>query len=107
MVHGTRAHRSSAAAAVAVMLLAIASASPTGEQAPQQTLRVATRIVPPFAIEDHGQLTGFSVDLWQEISNRLHLTSEFVVKGSLPELLGSVRSGEAALAISAISITAE
>lgn len=107
MLCGTQPGRSRTAAAVAAMLLVIAASRPAGEPAPQETLRVATRLVAPFALEEHGQLTGFSIELWQEISKQLHAKSEFVVKPSLPELLRSVRSGEAALAISAISITAE
>jgi polar amino acid transport system substrate-binding protein len=89
------------------MLLVIVGARPAGEEEPQETLRVATRLVAPFAVEENGQLAGFSVELWQEIAKQLHVTSEFVVKPTLPELLRSVRIGEAALAISAISITAE
>jgi polar amino acid transport system substrate-binding protein len=103
---GMRARRC-AAAAVAAMLLVIAGSRAAGEQAPQETLRVATRLVAPFALEEHGHLTGFSIELWQEISNQIHARSEFVVKPSLPAMLRSVQSGEAALAISAISITAE
>jgi polar amino acid transport system substrate-binding protein len=99
--------RSLAAGAVAALLLTIGGSHAAGEQGPPDTLRVATRLVAPFALEEHGQLTGFSIDLWQAISEQLHVKSEFVVKPSLPELLRSVRSGEAALAISAISITAE
>jgi polar amino acid transport system substrate-binding protein len=95
------------AAAVTAMLLAIAGARPTGDQGPKATLRVATRLVAPFALEEHGRLTGFSIELWQEISSRLGAKSEFTVKPSLADLLQSVRSGESEVAISAISITAE
>jgi len=107
MFFGIRAHHSQTAAAVAAIFLLIAGSRAAGEQASQETLTVATRLVTPFALEEHGQLTGFSIDLWQEISNELHVKSQLVVKPSLPELLQSVQSGEAAGAISAISITAE
>jgi len=107
LLYRMRACRSRAGAAVTAMLLLVAASRPAGEQPPQETLRVATRLVAPFALDEHGQLTGFSIELWQEISTQLHTKSEFVVKPSLPELLQSVRSGEAALAISAISITAD
>ena len=76
-------------------------------QAQPQSVRVATRLVKPFVFEDKGQLTGFSVDLWQEIANQLNVKSEFVVKPSVRDLLASVNGQEANLGIAAISITAE
>jgi polar amino acid transport system substrate-binding protein len=76
-------------------------------QAPTETLRVATRVVKPFVFEDGGQLTGFSIELWQEISSELHVKSEFLVKPTVQDLLDSVKSKEATLGIAAISITAE
>jgi polar amino acid transport system substrate-binding protein len=107
MLDRNGARRLLPAAVVASMLLVIAVARPAGQAAPQETVRVATRLVAPFALEEQGQLTGFSIELWQEIAKQLHLNSEFVVKPTVPELLRTVQSGEAALAISAISITAE
>jgi polar amino acid transport system substrate-binding protein len=76
-------------------------------QAPTPSVRVATRLVRPFVFEEGGELKGFSIDLWKEISRRLGLTSEFVVKPTVQELLQSVKANEAALGIAAISITAE
>jgi len=70
-------------------------------------LRVATRIVKPFVFEDKGKLTGFSVELWNEIAKQLNLKSEFVVNTTVRDLLASVNNHEAALGIAAISITAE
>jgi polar amino acid transport system substrate-binding protein len=76
-------------------------------QAPTSSVRVATRVVRPFVFEEGGELKGFSIDLWQEISRRLGVKSEFVVKPTVQELLQSVKANEAALGIAAISITAE
>jgi polar amino acid transport system substrate-binding protein len=64
-------------------------------------------LVKPFVFEEKGSLTGFSVDLWQEITKQMNVKSEFVVKPTVKELLASVNSHEAALGIAAISITAE
>jgi polar amino acid transport system substrate-binding protein len=90
--------------ALALLLLApgLAAAQPA-----EPPVRVATRLVRPFVFEERGQLTGFSVELWREISQQANLRSTFLVKGTVQELLDSVRSGESALGISAISITAE
>jgi polar amino acid transport system substrate-binding protein len=76
-------------------------------QTPTGTLRVATRQVRPFVFEEGGELTGFSIELWQEIGNQLNTKSEFVVKPTVQELLDSVRSHDSEVGIAAISITAE
>ena len=76
-------------------------------QAPAGTLRVATRVVKPFVFEEGGQLTGFSIELWQEISSQLNIKSEFLIKPTVQDLLTSVKSKESALGIAAISVTAE
>lgn len=73
----------------------------------ETTLRVATRQVKPFVFEANGQLTGFSVELWQEIARHMNVQSQFVIKPTVKELLAGVSDGEAALGIAAISITAE
>ncbi len=76
-------------------------------QAQQENLRVATRLVKPFVFDERGKLTGFSVELWQEITKQMNVKSEFIIKPTVKELLASVKSQEAALGIAAISITAE
>ncbi|HWH76900.1 MAG TPA: transporter substrate-binding domain-containing protein, partial [Candidatus Binatus sp.] len=76
-------------------------------QSKNDQLRVATRLVQPFVFEANGNLTGFSVELWQEIAKQMNVKSDFVVKPTVKELLDAVKSKEAALGISAISITAE
>ncbi len=76
-------------------------------QQPAPPLRVATRIVAPFVSEEGGKLTGFSMDLWQSIADELKLKSEMFVAPTVKDLLATVESGKADLAIAAISITAE
>jgi polar amino acid transport system substrate-binding protein len=80
----------------------IATAPPTAD-----VLRVATRLLPPFAMEDHGRFTGFSMDLWQKVAAELGKTSNIVVYPTLPEVLSAVQDKKVDLAIAAISITAE
>jgi len=70
-------------------------------------LYVATRVVKPFVFEQNGKLTGFSIELWQEIAAQMNVNPEFVVKPTVKELLDAVKSRQAVLGISAISITAE
>jgi polar amino acid transport system substrate-binding protein len=90
--------------AVLSVFLAVTSAF---AQPAEQHLRVATRLIKPFVFEENRALTGFSIELWQEISRQLNARSEFVMKPSVKELLEATRSKEVDLAIAAISITAE
>ena len=87
-----------------VFLFALPSA---WAQPREATLQVATRLVKPFVFEERGQLTGFSVELWQEISRQMNTQSEFLVKPTVQELIRSIKSKEAELGIAAISITAD
>jgi polar amino acid transport system substrate-binding protein len=91
---------------VTAFLLLVTAASALG-QPREQKLRVGTRIVKPFVFEENRALTGFSIELWQEISRQLDAQSEFIMKPSVKELLEATRSKELDLAIAAISITAE
>src|SRR5574341_2680553 len=90
--------------ALVFVLLAYA---PAWSQPRAENLRVATRLVKPFVFEEKGQLTGFTVDLWQEITKQMNVQSEFIVKPTVKDLLAGVYAHEAALGIAAISITAE
>ena len=92
---------------VAALLLLLLSPGPAQAKESEPNLRVATRLVKPFVFEEKGQLTGFSVELWQEISKQMNVKSEYIVKPTVKELLASVNAHEAALGIAAISITAE
>jgi polar amino acid transport system substrate-binding protein len=76
-------------------------------QESEQPLRVATRLVKPFVFEENGKLVGFSIELWQRISNHMKVKSEFVIKPTVADLLSAIKSKEADVGIAAISITAE
>ena len=79
---------------------------PVAAQSKEPTLEVATREVTPFVFQENGRLTGFSIELWQEIAKQMNVKWRFIVKPTVKELLDSVNSREAELGISAISITA-
>lgn len=93
----------------AVLCLALAGAQ--GGQAQDtvksESLKVATRIVPPLVLKDKDALTGFSIDLWKAIAGRLNVATEFQVNADVPSLLATVKSKQADLGIAAISVTAE
>src|SRR4029453_7047727 len=76
-------------------------------QPKEEKLRVATRLVRPFVFEENGRLTGFSVELWQQIALHMNVQSEFVVKPTVRDLLASVDDHDANLGIAGIPTTAE
>jgi polar amino acid transport system substrate-binding protein len=87
--------------------LLLCTATIATAQEPAHGVRVATRVIPPMVIDDHGRLTGFSIELWNAIADKLKLATEYKVAPDVGALLEEVRSGKAELGISAISITAE
>jgi polar amino acid transport system substrate-binding protein len=87
-------------------LILLAPSAVLAAQRPEH-VHVATRLVKPFVFEENGKLTGFSVELWQEIAGQMNAKFDFVIKPTVQELLAAVKSKDAALGIAAISITAE
>lgn len=75
------------------------------QQSPPQELRVVTRVLPPMVVERGGELTGFGIDLWKEIAQRLKLKITYHVAPDVGALLADVRSGKADLGVGAISVT--
>jgi polar amino acid transport system substrate-binding protein len=72
-----------------------------------KTLKVATRIIPPFVTEDNGDLGGFSIELWKNIAQELDLKSDFIKNENVNDLLNAVKSKQADLGIAATSVTAK
>lgn len=75
-----------------------------GDKAP---IKVGTRLVKPFVFKEEGELTGFSIDLWNEIAQGLGIETEYDVHETLEELFGAVKDGQDLVAIAAISITSK
>ena len=72
-----------------------------------QSLKVVTRVIPPFVIQQNDRLSGFSVDLWKALTDKMGVKSMFIVKPTVVDLLASLKSHEADVGIAAISISAE
>ncbi len=96
-----------AGASVALWLLqaALPVIGPAAAQQPAGELRVVTRVLPPMVVERQGQLTGFAIDLWNEISQRLKLKTTYHIAPDVGSLLSDVRSSKANLGVGAISVT--
>ncbi len=90
----------------AFLLCLVFSAPICAQTAPaQREVNVATRVLPPMVVERDGALTGFSIELWNEIASRLKLTTNYRVQPDVRALLEDVRSGHSSLGVAAISIT--
>jgi polar amino acid transport system substrate-binding protein len=72
-----------------------------------KTLKVITKILPPFVTEENGELGGFSIELWKNIAQELEIKSDFKKTASIPGLLSAIEDKQADLSIAAISVTAE
>lgn len=69
-------------------------------------LTVAVREVPPFAMRDTaGNWEGLSVDLWQDVADKLNIEFEWL-ELPLDETIARLRDGTVDVAIAAISVTA-
>ena len=71
------------------------------------TLKMATRIVPPFVLKKDGELTGFSIDLGMALAKIIGVKLEPALAETLPELLQAVRVQNADFGLAAISITSK
>jgi ABC-type amino acid transport substrate-binding protein len=92
--------------ALAVVLLS--SRQLTGAARAQQSdtpLIVATKPLEPFVYLNGPEPTGFSIDLWAEIANRLDLTYDWLPFETVSEILTAVETGEADVAIAGVSMT--
>jgi polar amino acid transport system substrate-binding protein len=90
----------------AALGLAAVLAAPAFAQSGGREVVVATRILPPVVVDRAGNLTGFSIDLWNRIAGRLRLKTQYQRAPDIGTLLQDVRAGTAELGVAAISITA-
>lgn len=101
------------------MFGALAAGTPIANAAPEPTpapapvtpgraVTVAVHTLAPFVMTtSSGALTGFSVDLWNEIAQRLDYDTTYVDTGDVAGQLAAVADGRAQIAVGGISITAE
>jgi polar amino acid transport system substrate-binding protein len=72
-----------------------------------KTLKLVTRLVPPFVTEANGELGGFSIELWQNIAQELDIKSEFTKTITVTELLNTIKTKQVDAGIAAISVTSQ
>src|SRR5690242_19973394 len=92
---------------LAVLSLMLGPGPAPAAQGSPAEIRVATRVLPPLVVQqDADTLSGFSIDLWNEIGKRLQFKTRYDVAPDVVDLLERVRSGADDVGISALSITA-
>lgn len=72
----------------------------------QRTLKVGVSIFEPLVMEKGTDLTGFSVDLWNEVAGELNADTEFRV-ASFEEKLALTRDGRVDVSVGGITISEE
>jgi polar amino acid transport system substrate-binding protein len=94
--------------ATALWLTATLFVSAAQAQTEPQELRVVTRILPPLVVnQPGGPLSGFSIELWNKIAEKLQVKTNYQIAPDVRALLEEVRAGKADVGISAVSITAD
>ncbi|WP_240630914.1 transporter substrate-binding domain-containing protein [Mycolicibacterium sp. GF69] len=89
------------------------SASADPEPRPQpvpevQTVTAAVHTLEPFVMSTaSGELTGFSIELWEEIAKRRDWTTHYLDTDDVRGQLAAVTDGRAEVAVGGISLTAE
>ncbi|MGW0160328.1 transporter substrate-binding domain-containing protein [Mycobacterium sp. NPDC003323] len=93
----------------AIVVAGHAAAEPPADPQPEpRSVSVAVHTLEPFVMRaGGGDLTGFSVDLWNEIAQRLGWTTEYQDVGNVRGQLDAVGSRRADVAVGGISLTAE
>jgi polar amino acid transport system substrate-binding protein len=92
-----------AALALVIILTPLSAALAQGSD---QQLRVVTRVLPPVVVQQPGgKLSGFSIELWERIAEKLKLQASFHIAPNVGALLADLRSGKADVGVAAISIT--
>jgi len=72
--------------------------------ADKQTV-VVVKQISLFVIIEHGKLSGFSIDLWRELSTRAGFKTTYQSVDSLAELFDGIENDSADAAIAAVTIT--
>jgi len=93
---------------VALLAFIVGAFTVAAQDLPVQVreVNIVTRVLPPMVIERDKALTGFSIELMDEIANRLKFRVSYRVAPDVQALLEDIGARRADIGISAVSITA-
>lgn len=84
------------------------AAADPGPDTASGPVTVVVHPLEPFVMEtSSGELTGFSIDLWNEVSQRLGWITEYLESDDVRGQLADVQADRADVAVGAVSLTAE
>jgi len=81
--------------------------SGVGPSSGQAAVRALAVVTPPFVVEQGEHLTGFSIDLWNEIAARLKLETEYILLPGVQGYSPAMKSKSADMVVSGIFYTKE
>jgi ABC-type amino acid transport substrate-binding protein len=82
-----------------------ASSPAAATQVEASELRVVVAVVPPFIMQQNGNLTGFSIDLWDAIAARLKVKTSYQLVPNTTAIEGVMLSKGADLTVVPVFIT--
>jgi polar amino acid transport system substrate-binding protein len=92
---------------VVALSLTMISIAPAVAQDQGPEIRAVTGVVPPFVMKDGDQLTGFCIDLWNEVSARLKVKTNYQVVPNASALLGVMQAKSADVIVAPIFYSTE
>jgi polar amino acid transport system substrate-binding protein len=93
--------------ASAGLLMTLPLALPSTAAADETEIRAVVGVLPPFVIEEQDHLTGFSVELWNEVAKRLNARTHYQLVSDVPGLLDALRTRQADIIVSGLYYSAE
>jgi polar amino acid transport system substrate-binding protein len=89
------------------MLVTVVLALPARAATDQAEIRAVVGVVPPFVMEEQEHLTGFSVELWNEVAERLKVRTHYQLVSDVPAHLEALRTQQADIAVTGLYYSAE
>ncbi len=90
---------------IALISLPIQTVAKQVAQEAIKELRIGVSGTPPFVMEQDGELSGISIEIWKDVSKRLDQPYTFIVQPNTNANIQAVADGNVDLAIGPISIT--
>ena len=92
---------------IAAISLTLSLVPPALAQAIPSELHVVAGVLPPFVIKQGDELTGFSVDLWNEISARMKVRTSYQIATTSGSISDATLSKDTDVVVSGIYYTTE
>ncbi|MFD1559895.1 transporter substrate-binding domain-containing protein [Paraburkholderia silviterrae] len=82
-----------------VLLVADLLPSPVLAQGPTPAIRLAVTVIPPTVIEQHGKLTGFTIDVWSAVAAQMKVKTDYLIVPDTATLNDCLQTGQCDLAM--------